>query len=125
MDCSCEDKEEGGEMFLVPRKLWWLASLLNKGVCPHSDLELGSPNVDPVSHHPHNRILLKEQPPTGYSLAPHNVQNVMGLFMRIKGLGRRPLEIKLNGIRIGEINKKPRRRQIFAKEREKVCIWTI
>ena len=92
----------------------------------NSDLSLGSPKVDPLSHYPHNRILLKAQSSIGCSLLlQHNVQNVMGLFMQIKALTRYPLEIKLNGIRTGEINEKPGRGRIFAKEREKVCGVTI
>lgn len=49
----------------------------------------------------------------------------MGLFMQIKSLTRYPLGIKLNGIRTGEINEKPGRGRIFAKEREKVYGVTI
>lgn len=90
------------------------------------DLRLGSPKVDPLSHFPHNRILWKAQSLIVCSLLlQHNVQDVMGLFMQIKALTRYPLGIKLNGIRTGEINEKPGRGRIFAKERAKVYGVTI
>ena len=112
-------------MFRVPGKLWWLTSRLNEGACPHSDLELGSPKVDPLSHYPHTESHWRNNHLRAILLLQHNVQKVMGLFMQIKGLGRCPLEIRLDGIRLGEINKKPSRGQIFAKEREKACVPAI
>ena len=112
-------------MFRVPGKLWWLTSRLNEGACPHSDLELGSPKVDPFSHHPHTESHCRNNHLRAILLVQHNVQKVMGLLMQIKGLGTCPLEIRLDGIRLGEINKKPSRGQIFAKEREKACVQVI